>query len=107
MKIKRLVADVATNDPKAARSFYPELLGLEVLMDLDWIVTYGSDEKMKVQISFMSEGGSGAPTPDLPIAVSHAGRARPTDVSQAVRVSDEALSAGTRLPRRSRRPPAS
>lgn len=69
MKVKRIVADVATTDPKAARSFYRELLELEVLMDNDWIVTYGSEEKMKVQISFVSQGGSGAPTPDLSIEV--------------------------------------
>ena len=69
MKVKRIVADVAATDPKAARSFYRELLELEVLMDNEWIVTYGSEEKMKVQISFLSEGGSGAPTPDLSIEV--------------------------------------
>ena len=38
-------------------------------MDHGWIVTYGSREKMTVQISFASEGGSGAPTPDLSIEV--------------------------------------
>jgi catechol 2,3-dioxygenase-like lactoylglutathione lyase family enzyme len=69
LKVKRIVADVATSDPKAARRFYRDVLGLEVLMDLDWIVTYGSREKMTVQISFASEGGSGAPTPDLSIEV--------------------------------------
>ncbi len=69
MKVKRIVADIAAADPKAARSFYRELLGLEVLMDHDFIVTYGSEEKMSVQISFASEGGSGAPTPDLSIEV--------------------------------------
>jgi catechol 2,3-dioxygenase-like lactoylglutathione lyase family enzyme len=45
------------------------LLGLDVLMDQGWIATYGSPEKMSVQISFASEGGSGAPTPDLSIEV--------------------------------------
>jgi len=69
MKVLRIVADVPTSDPKAAQRFYQEVLGLELVMDLDWIVTYGSREKMSVQISFLSEGGSGAPTPDLSIEV--------------------------------------
>jgi catechol 2,3-dioxygenase-like lactoylglutathione lyase family enzyme len=69
MRVKRIVADIATSDPDAAKRFYNDVLGLEVLMDLDWIVTYGSREKMSVQISFLSEGGSGAPTPDLSIEV--------------------------------------
>jgi catechol 2,3-dioxygenase-like lactoylglutathione lyase family enzyme len=69
MKVKRIVADVSAPDPKAAQRFYRDLLGLELLMDLDWIVTYGSREKMAVQISFAKEGGSGAPTPQLSIEV--------------------------------------
>ena len=39
------------------------------MMDHGWIVTYGSDEEMTVQISFATEGGSGTPTPDLSIEV--------------------------------------
>ena len=45
------------------------MLGLELLLDLDWIATYGSTRKMSVQISFMSRGGSVTPTPDLSIEV--------------------------------------
>ena len=38
-------------------------------MDMNWIRTYGSKTKMSVQISFLSEGGSGTPIPDLSIEV--------------------------------------
>lgn len=38
-------------------------------MDLGFIATYGSHEKMDTQISFLSEGGSGTPVPDLSIEV--------------------------------------
>ena len=69
MKVKRIVTDIATPDPSAARRFYQEVLGLEVLMDQGWIVTYGSRKAMPVQISFAAHGGSGAPTPDLSIEV--------------------------------------
>jgi hypothetical protein len=34
-------------------------------MDHGWIATYGSRDKMSIQISFASQGGSGTPTPDL------------------------------------------
>jgi catechol 2,3-dioxygenase-like lactoylglutathione lyase family enzyme len=69
MKVKRIVADIATPDPAAAKRFYKDVLGLELLMDHGWIATYGSGEKMAVQISFASQGGSGTPTPDLSIEV--------------------------------------
>ncbi|MBC8070560.1 MAG: VOC family protein [Deltaproteobacteria bacterium] len=69
MKINRIVANVATPDPAAAKSFYQDVLGLDVLMDMGWIATYGSRQTTSVQISFMSEGGSGTPVPDLSIEV--------------------------------------
>jgi catechol 2,3-dioxygenase-like lactoylglutathione lyase family enzyme len=69
VKVKRIVADVAVPDPTAAKRFYRDILGLDVLMDMGWIATYGSQQKMTVQVSFMTEGGSGAPVPDLSIEV--------------------------------------
>jgi catechol 2,3-dioxygenase-like lactoylglutathione lyase family enzyme len=69
MEVKRIVANVAVADPAAAKRFYQDILGLDVLMDMGWIATYGSSESMSVQVSFMTEGGSGAPVPDLSIEV--------------------------------------
>ena len=69
MKVKRIVANISTTDIAAAKRFYRDVLGLDVLMDQGWIATYGSTEKMSVQVSFASQGGSGTPTPDLSIEV--------------------------------------
>ena len=69
MKVKRIVANVAASDVEKASAFYKDVLGLEVLMDLGWIRTYGSDAKMSIQFSVMSEGGSGTAVPDISIEV--------------------------------------
>lgn len=69
MKVKRIVANIETQDVSAAERFYRDVLGLETLMDHGWIITYGSAEEARVQISFASEGGSGTPVPDLSIEV--------------------------------------
>ena len=69
MKVKRIVANVGAQDTNLAQRFYAGIFGLEVLMDLGWIVTFGSSQTMTVQLSVMSEGGSGAPAPDLSIEV--------------------------------------
>lgn len=69
MKVKRIVANVAVRDASVAQRFYGDILGLDLLMDMDWIATYGSSERMTVQVSFMTEGGSGTPVPDLSIEV--------------------------------------
>jgi catechol 2,3-dioxygenase-like lactoylglutathione lyase family enzyme len=69
MKVQRVVPNISTQDPGLAHKFYGEILGLELLMDMNWIRTYGSKKPMSVQLSFMSEGGSGTPVPDLSIEV--------------------------------------
>src|SRR5947207_9936458 len=69
MKVKRIVANIAAADVAAAKRFYQDVLGLEVLMDHGWIATYGAATKMSVQISVASEGGSGTKVPDLSIEV--------------------------------------
>jgi catechol 2,3-dioxygenase-like lactoylglutathione lyase family enzyme len=69
MKVQRIVANIATEDIAAAKRFYQDVLGLDVVMDLGWIATYGSQDRMTVQISFMAQGGSGTPVPDLSIEV--------------------------------------
>jgi len=69
MKVKRIVTNIETKKTSAAKRFYGEVLGLEVMMDMGWIATYGSGAKMPTQISFMSEGGSGTDVPDLSIEV--------------------------------------
>ncbi|WP_284668646.1 VOC family protein [Myxococcus sp. SDU36] len=65
----RIVTNVGVSAPATASRFYRDVLGLDVLMDMGWIATYGSSETMTVQVSFMSQGGSGAPVPDMSIEV--------------------------------------
>jgi catechol 2,3-dioxygenase-like lactoylglutathione lyase family enzyme len=69
VKVKRIVSNVATSDVDKASAFYKEILGLEILMDLGWIRTYGSMSQMTTQVSVMSEGGSGTAVPDMSIEV--------------------------------------
>jgi catechol 2,3-dioxygenase-like lactoylglutathione lyase family enzyme len=69
MKIKRIVANIETAEPAQVDAFYRGILGLDLAMDLGWIRTYTSVEKMVTQISFATEGGSGTDLPRLSIEV--------------------------------------
>jgi catechol 2,3-dioxygenase-like lactoylglutathione lyase family enzyme len=69
VKVKRIVSNIAAADIAAAKRFYHDVLGLDVMLDLGWIATYGSRQQMEVQISVASDGGSGTPVPDLSIEV--------------------------------------
>lgn len=69
LRVRRIVANIETAEPGKALTFYRDVLGLDVLMDMGWIATLGADAEQSVQISFMSEGGSGTPVPNLSIEV--------------------------------------
>ena len=69
MAVRRIVANLAAADPDLARTFYETLLGLKVVMDHGWILTFASDAPTTPQLSVASEGGSGTPVPDISIEV--------------------------------------
>jgi catechol 2,3-dioxygenase-like lactoylglutathione lyase family enzyme len=59
MAVRRIVANIATDRLDAARAFYGDLLGMNIVMDLGWIMTFAADGSMTPQISVAIEGGSG------------------------------------------------
>ena len=69
MVVRRIVANIEATDVKRLQEFYRDLLGLDAIMDLGWIVTLSSHQSGVTQLSILSEGGSGAPVPDLSIEV--------------------------------------
>jgi catechol 2,3-dioxygenase-like lactoylglutathione lyase family enzyme len=71
MKVKRIVANIGTAGEQmaVARRFYAELLGLEIVMDVGWIVTFAGAGQAPPQLSIATEGGSGTPVPDFSIEV--------------------------------------
>ena len=79
MKVKRIVSNVAASDVQKASAFYEEVLGLKVPMDLGWIRTYGSGSRMTIQISVMSEGGSGTGWQESKERASPSNTARPLE----------------------------
>lgn len=69
MTVLRIVPNLFSQTPAETSKFYEKLLGLEKVMEFDWIVTLASDAPTKPQISIASEGGSNTPVPDLSIEV--------------------------------------
>jgi catechol 2,3-dioxygenase-like lactoylglutathione lyase family enzyme len=69
VRVLRIVANIAAEEPARAHAFYGEALGLDVAMDLGWIVTFAGGAQPRVQLSVAREGGSGTAVPDLSIEV--------------------------------------
>ncbi|BAC88073.1 VOC family protein [Gloeobacter violaceus] len=69
MAVKRIVANIAADKVEHAAAFYADVLGLHLVMDQGWIMTFAANGRSAPQISIASEGGSGTPVPDLSIEV--------------------------------------
>jgi len=69
MAVKRIVANIQSFCPEQARSFYEDILGMKIVMDHGWILTFASEQSAPVQVSIATDGGSGTALPDLSIEV--------------------------------------
>jgi catechol 2,3-dioxygenase-like lactoylglutathione lyase family enzyme len=70
MTVKRIVLNMLTAAPGQAKPFYGDIFDMHPVMDHGWIQTFAADgDPTRPQLSFASEGGSGAPVPDLSIEV--------------------------------------
>ncbi len=69
MSVRRIVPDLHAAEPAASREFYVEVLGLEVVMDHGWIVTYAAPDNPAAQISVMGDDASAPVAPDVSVEV--------------------------------------
>jgi catechol 2,3-dioxygenase-like lactoylglutathione lyase family enzyme len=69
MAVKRIVTNIAADQVCDATSFYGGVLGMRLVMDLGWIVTFAGEDAALPQISIASEGGTGTSVPDISIEV--------------------------------------
>lgn len=70
MAVKRIVCNIAAENLEKAAAFYADFLGLRVVMNHGWIVTFAADGASQTpQISIAAEGGSGTLVPDISIEV--------------------------------------
>jgi catechol 2,3-dioxygenase-like lactoylglutathione lyase family enzyme len=67
--VKRIVSNIPSGDLGPAKSFYADIIGLHLVMDLGWIQTFAADASAAPQVSIAVEGGSGTKVPDLSIEV--------------------------------------
>ena len=69
MAILRTVANLATEDLTTATTFYVDVLGFEVAMDMGWIVTLSDPGNPKAQLSLMTRDATAPVIPDVSVEV--------------------------------------
>jgi catechol 2,3-dioxygenase-like lactoylglutathione lyase family enzyme len=69
VKVRRIVPDLHADDPAASNDFYTGVLGLDVVMDQGWIVTFAAPGNPDVQLSVMGQDASAPVHPDVSVEV--------------------------------------
>jgi predicted enzyme related to lactoylglutathione lyase len=69
MSVKRIVPDIKSKHLDASRQFYVEVLGLEVAMDMGFIVTLVSPSNPTAQVSLMRDDDSSSILPQISVEV--------------------------------------
>jgi catechol 2,3-dioxygenase-like lactoylglutathione lyase family enzyme len=59
--ISRAVPNIKSDRPAETRDFFVDLLGLEVAMDIGWIVTVASPTNSSVQVNIIANDDMAAP----------------------------------------------
>ena len=69
MSIRRVVPNIPSERFDESRSFYTDLLGFEVAMDMGWIMTFASPGNPTAQITLLAPADSAVPHPQVSIEV--------------------------------------
>ncbi len=69
MNVRRIVPDFKADDPHAAATFYVGVIGLELVMDLGWIVQVASPSNETAQLALLREDATAPVVPDATIEV--------------------------------------
>ena len=69
MSIKRIVPDITSEHMDASRKFYADFLGMNLAMDMGWILTFVSPSNPTAQVTLMQANPSATPNPNVSIEV--------------------------------------
>ena len=86
MSVKRIVPDIKSKDLDAGRQFYVDVLGLEVAMDMGFIVTLVSPTNPTAQVSLVRDDGSSAILPQMSVEVADVDEVHARAVSRGFKV---------------------
>jgi predicted enzyme related to lactoylglutathione lyase len=86
MSVKRIVPDINSKHLDASRQFYVEVLGLEVAMDMGFIVTLVSPSNPTAQVTLMRDDDSSSIVPQISVEVADVDDVHSRAVSRGLHV---------------------
>jgi catechol 2,3-dioxygenase-like lactoylglutathione lyase family enzyme len=85
VSIRRVVPDIKSERFDESRDFYVGVLGFEVAMDTEWIITFASPTNPTAQVSVMKRDATAPLDPDVSVEVADVNRVH----AHALRRGDE------------------
>jgi catechol 2,3-dioxygenase-like lactoylglutathione lyase family enzyme len=86
MSVKRIVPDIKSKDLAASRRFYVEVLGLQVAMDMGFIVTLVSSSTPTAQVSLLRDDDSSSVLPQISVEVADVDAVHARAVSRGLNI---------------------
>jgi catechol 2,3-dioxygenase-like lactoylglutathione lyase family enzyme len=86
MSVKRIVPDIKSKHLDASRQFYVDVLGLEVAMDMGFIVTLVSPGNPTAQVSLVRDDGTSSILPQISMEVADVDDVHSRAVSRGLRI---------------------
>jgi catechol 2,3-dioxygenase-like lactoylglutathione lyase family enzyme len=69
MSVRRIVPDLRGQGSDASRAFYENVLGLELVMNQGWVVTFAAPDNPSAQITLMEQDATAPVNPDVSVEV--------------------------------------
>ena len=69
MTIRRVVPDIKSRNLADSRAFYVDFLGMQMAMDMGFVMTFVSPSNPTAQISVVRDDGGSTPLPDVSVEV--------------------------------------
>ena len=86
MSVRRIVPDIRSKQLDTSRQFYVDVLGLEVAMDMGFIVTLRSSTNPTAQVSLVRDDESSAILPQMSVEVADVDDVHARAVSRGFKV---------------------
>ncbi len=86
MSVRRIVPDIKSKHLDASRQFYVDVLGLEVAMDMGFIVTLASPSNPTAQVSLIMDDDSSSVLPQMSIEVADVDAVHSRAVSRGLHI---------------------
>ena len=69
MAVNRIVPNILSADIGRSRDFYVDFLGLEIVLAMDWIVTFASPDHPELQVSLITRDETAPVVADMSVEV--------------------------------------